>query len=131
MTATEAGAMSALLGGPAVVGVAVLFGYARGVLSKAARDPHAGWLTFGAGTVLVSWFTVFLLLSTSDVIHSWGVHGKTEPAFVLLTASWLVGIGLLLVTVWNARRAARYLSECYRTGDWPLPVRVLRFLFRL
>jgi hypothetical protein len=131
MTATQAGTMSALLGGPGILGVVVLLGYARGVLSRPSRDPRAGWLTFGAGAILVAWFMVFLLLSTSDVIHTWGVDGDNEPEFVLLTATWFVGIGLLLTTLWNARRAARYLSECYRTGEWPPHVRLLRWLFRL
>lgn len=123
--------MAALLGGPAVLGVAALLGYARGVLSASTRDPVAGWLTFGVGALLVVWFVVFLLLSTGGVIHSWRASGDVEPEYVALTAAWLLGLGLLGVTVWNARRAARYLSESYRTGEWPLPVRLLRWLFRL
>jgi hypothetical protein len=131
MNPTEATAMSGLLGGPAVVGVAALVGYARGVLSGSARNPSAGWITFGIGAVLTAWFVVFLLLSTGGVIHSWKADGEVEPAYVALTASWMVGIGLLTVTVFNARRAARYLSESYRTGEGPQPVRLLRWLFRV
>lgn len=131
MTPTEATTMAALLGGPAVLGVAALLGYARGVLSASTRDPGAGWLTFGVGALLVVWFAVFLMLSTGGVIHSWTASGDVEPEYVALTAAWLVGLGLLGVTLWNARRAARYLSESYRTGEWPPPVRLLRWLFRL
>ena len=131
MTPTEATTMAALLGGPAALGVAALLGYARGVLSAPTRDPGAGWRIFGVGAVLVVWFVVFLLLSTGDVVRYWTSGGRVAPEYVALTAAWLVGIGLLGVTLWNARRAARYLSESYRAGEWPRPVRLLRRLFRL
>jgi hypothetical protein len=131
VTPTEATTMAALLGGPAVLGVVALLGYARGVLSGSTRDPRAGWLTCGVGALLLVWFVVFLLLSTGGVIHSWRASGEVEPEYVALTAAWLVGIGLLGVTAWNARRAARYLSESYRAGEWPPPVRLVRWLFRL
>lgn len=131
MTPTEATAMAALLGGPAVLGVAALLGYARGVLSAPTRDPVAGWRVFGVGVVLVAWFVVFLLLSTGGVVGHWAAGGTVAPEYVALTTAWVVGIGLLGVTLWNARRAARYLSESYRAGEWPRPVRLLRWLFRL
>ena len=123
--------MAALLGGPGVVGVVVLIGYARGVLSSAAREAGHGWRTFGVGAVLVVWFVVFLVLSTGGVIGSWTADGAVKPEYVILTATWLVGIALLVVTLWNARRTARYISDSYHTGDWPLPARLLRWLFRL
>ena len=131
MTPTEATTMAALLGGPAALGVAALLGYARGVLSAPTRDPGAGWRIFGVGAVLVVWFVVFLLLSTGDVVRYWTTGGRVAPEYVALTVAWLVGIGLLAATLWNARRAARYLSESYRAGEWPRPVRLLRGIFRL
>ncbi|MGO4601744.1 hypothetical protein [Terrabacter sp. 2YAF2] len=131
MTPTQATTMAALLGGPAALGVAAVLGYARGVLSAPARDPGAGWRIVGIGVVLVVWFVVFLLLSTGDVVRYWTGGGSVAPEYVALTTAWVVGIGLLVVTLWNARRAARYLSESYRAGEWPRPVRFLRWLFRL
>ncbi len=131
MSPTEAATMAALLGGPAALGVAALLGYARGVLSAPTRDPVAGWRTFGVGAALVVWFVVFLLLSTGDLVRYWTAGGKVAPEYVALTTAWVVGLGLLGVTLWNARRAARYLSESYRAGEWPRSVRLLRWLFRL
>lgn len=123
--------MAGLLGGPAVLGVVVLLGYARKVLGSSVRDPRAGWRTFGIGILLLVWFIIFLLLSTPWVIQSWMADGNVEPGYVALTASWLMGIGLLVAVGWNARRTANYLSESYRTGEWPPLVRLLRWLFRL
>ncbi|HYQ33668.1 MAG TPA: hypothetical protein VEQ83_10685 [Lapillicoccus sp.] len=131
MTPTQAATMAALLGGPATLGVAALLGYARGVLSAPTRDPVAGWRTFAVGGVLAVWFVVFLLLSTGDVVRYWTGGGTVAPEYVALTTAWVAGIGLLGVTLWNARRTARYLSESYRAGEWPRPVRLLRWLFRL
>ena len=131
MTPTQAATMAALLGGPATLGVAALLGYARGVLSAPTRDPVAGWRTFAVGGVLAVWFVVFLLLSTGDLVRYWTDGGTVAPEYVALTAAWVAGIGLLGVTLWNARRTARYLSESYRAGEWPRPVRLLRWLFRL
>ncbi|MGO4362277.1 hypothetical protein [Terrabacter sp. RAF57] len=108
-----------------------MLGYARKVLAATTRDPFSGWLTFVAGAALTLWIAVFILLSTGAVFQSWGADGDVKAEYVALSGAWLTGVGLLVAILWNARRTARYLSESYRAGEWPLPARLLRWLFRL
>lgn len=123
--------MAGLLGGPAVVGVAALVGYVRGVLGRPDREPNAGWMSLLVCTVLAAWFLVFLLLSTGGVLRSWGADGDVKPEFVLLTAAWLVGIGMLIWVLTTAHRVIGYLSVSYPPDERPAVLRVLRWFLRI
>lgn len=123
--------MAGLLGGPAVIGVAALVGYVRGVLGEPDREPKAGWLSLLVCAVLAGWFVVFLMLSTGGMLHSWAAEGDVEPQFVLLTAAWLVGIGMLMWVLATTRSVGRYLSASYPPDARPATLRLLRWLLRI
>jgi hypothetical protein len=131
MSPSDATTMAGLLGGPAVIGVAALVGYVRGVLGKADREPKAGWLSLLVCGMLAGWFVVFLLLSTGGVLRSWAANGHVRTEFVALTAAWLVGIGMLVWSLVMTRSLTRYLSASYRVGERPAALRVLRRLLRV
>ncbi len=115
-------------GGPSIVGVAALLTYARGVLDSSERTPARGWRTLGAGVLLCVWMLVFLALACTSVLRSWTSHGAVQPKLVLLSATWFVAIGLLVVCVVKARAVGQYLSESYHQGECPWLVRLIRRL---
>jgi hypothetical protein len=128
-TSTDvAGDLLTFAGGPSILGVGALLGYARGVLTGDERSPGRGWLTLGAGVLLCGWMLAFLALACPTVWRSWSAGGPVDPKLVLLSATWLAAIGLLAVCLLNARALARYLSESYRQGEGPWLVRMLRRL---
>jgi len=123
-----AGDLLKLAGGPSILGIGALLGYARGVLKADDRTPGKGWLTLGAGLLLCGWLLVFLALACPTVLRSWQADGDLQPVLVLLTATWFVAVGLLVAALWQARAVARYLSESYRQDEGPWLVRQLRRL---
>jgi hypothetical protein len=115
-------------GGPSILGVAALLGYARGVLTSSERTPGKGWLTLGAGLLLGGWMLAFLLLACPTVWRSWFAHGAVQPKLLLLSATWLAAIGLLGVCLWKARAVGEYLCDSYHQGEGPWLVLMLRRL---
>lgn len=115
-------------GGPSILGVAALLGYARGVLTSSDRTPGKGWLTLGAGLLLGGWMLAFLLLALPTVWRSWFASGSVQPNLLLLSATWFAAIGLLGVCLWKARAVGAYLAESYHSGEGPWPVRIIRRL---
>lgn len=113
-------------GGPSILSVVVLLGYARSVLNSSDRTPAKGWLTLGAGVLLCGWMLLFLALACPTVLRSWSWHGDVQPKLVLLSATWFAAIGLLVTALAKAPSAARYLSESYHAGEGPWLVRVIR-----
>jgi hypothetical protein len=113
-------------GGPSILGVSVLLGYARGVLDSSERNPGKGWRTLGAGVLLCAWMLAFLVLACPTVWRSWFADGPVQPKLALLTASWFAAIGLLGVCLVKARSVAEYLAESYHQDEGPWPVRFVR-----
>jgi hypothetical protein len=123
-----AGDLLTFAGGPSLLGVGVLLGYARGVLGNSERTPAKGWLTLGAGVLLGGWMLAFLLLACPTVWRSWSAGGAVQPKLVLLSATWFAAVGLLGVCLWKARAVGEYLSESYHQGEGPWLVRRIRRL---
>jgi hypothetical protein len=117
-----------LAGGPSILGVGALLGYARGVLKSNERTPGKGWLTLGAGVLVCGWTIVFLALAGPTMLRSWKAPGDVQPVLVLLTATWFAAVGLLMAALTRAPAVARYLAESYHAGEGPWLVRMLRRL---
>jgi hypothetical protein len=115
-------------GGPSILGVLTLLGYARGVLDSSERSPAKGWRTLGAGVLLCGWMLAFLALAGPTVWRSWFADGAVEPKLALLSATWLTAIGLLVGCLVKARAVAEYLADSYHQGDGPWLVRLIRRL---
>lgn len=123
--------LMALAAGPAILGVSALFVYARSALDAPQRIPAKGWLTVGAGLVIVAWNLLFLLLSAPTVLQSWAARGSVSPVLVLLSATWIVSMGLVIVALLNGRRAVRYLLDSYPPASRPGFLRLLARMLRL
>src|SRR5664279_2536117 len=54
-------------GGPSIVGVSVVLGYATQVLSSNDRAPRKGWLALGAGALVACWMVLFLSLAAGTL----------------------------------------------------------------
>ena len=78
---------------------------------------------------VVAWLLVFLIWATSTVFESWGAMGPANVYLVLLSATWFIGLGLVVIVLAHTRRVARYLTEAYRDGEEPWLVRQLRKVF--
>ncbi len=123
-------ALLTLAGGPSILGVGALLGYARNVLASNERHSGKGWRTLGAGLLLVGWLVVFVGWAAPTVLRSWFADGSPEVPLVLLSATWVAAIGLLIAAILKAPEVARYVSESYRVGEGPAAVRLLRRLIR-
>lgn len=126
-TATQ---LMTFVAGPSILGLAAVVSYVRKALGSSERDPTKGWLSLGAGVLLVSWLCVFLTWAAPTMLRSWSAGGDPKVPLVLLSASWFVAVGMLVTAVLNAPQLARYLSESYRTDEGPWPVRAIRWLLK-
>jgi hypothetical protein len=126
-TSTDvAGDLLTFAGGPSILGVGALLGYARTVLKSDDRTPAKGWLTLGAGVLLCAWMALFLALACPTVWRSWFADGAVQPKLLLLSATWFAAIGLLGACLWKARAVGQYLSESYHQGEGFWLIRLIR-----
>ena len=65
------------------------------------------------------------------MLHSWAADGDVEPEYVLLTAAWMVGLGMLVWVLGTTRSVGRYLSASYPAHARPAGLRMLRWLLRI
>lgn len=115
-----------LAGGPSVLGVGALLTYTSATFTDSKRIASKGWLALGAGLALLCWLVLFLVLSAPTVLASLIARGSVEPVLVLLTAAWLISAGLVLVVLWKAPVAFRYLIESYPPDETPWMLRSIR-----
>jgi hypothetical protein len=118
-----------VVAGPSLLGTAALLTYAKKVFDAPERKPAKGWLAVLAGLALCAWMTVFVVWAAPTVVRSWTSDGEANATLALLSATWLVALGFILVLLVRFPTAARYLAEAYRTDQGPLPVRLLRRMF--
>jgi hypothetical protein len=115
-----------LAGGPSVLGVGALLTYTSSTFTDSRRIASKGWLALGAGSALLCWLLLFLVLSAPTVWASLTARGPVEPILVLLAAAWVISAALVLVVSWKAPIALRYLIESYRSDETPWMLRWLR-----
>ncbi len=113
-------------GGPSIVGVSVVLGYATQVLSSNDRAPRKGWLALGAGALVACWMVLFLSLAAGTVFRSLGGDGPLESALVLLGATWLSAGTLVVVVLGHTKAVCRYLSEAYPADEGPSLLTLIR-----
>lgn len=115
-----------LAGGPSILGVTALLGYLRGVLSDSRRIPRKGWTSLGAGLVLLAWLSVFLVWASPTVWQSWFAQGDPKIHLFLLSATWVLAGGLVMLAVRKGRDVLTYISESYHSTDDFLALRMVR-----
>lgn len=117
-----------LAGGPSIFGVAALLGFLASTLAKPERDPRKGWYLLGGGLLLTSWLLMFIIIAAPAVFASWTGNGAVAPAFVLLSATWIVTITLTIVLIAHTKAVAAYLADSYPPAEGPRAVKLIRRL---
>jgi hypothetical protein len=79
-----------------------------------------------AGLLLLIWLALFVILAMPTVLASWTARGNVQPTLVLLSATWLIAIGLTVVAILRAKIVAQYLVDSYPPEADPWLVRRFR-----
>lgn len=109
-----------LAGGPSIFGVGALSIYIRDVLADYRRIPRMAWRVLASCAAMAAWLSVFIVWAAPTVFESWLADGKLQVDLFLLSASWIVAIGLLTLDLaWHVPRSLRYLDESYPSGTAP------------
>ena len=109
-----------------MLGVGALLTYTSTTFADSKRIASKGWLALGAGSALLGWLVLFLVLSAPTVVASLVAQGSVEPVLVLLSAAWLISAGLVLIVLWKTPVALRYLVESYPPDETPWVLRWIR-----